>query len=288
MTLRTIDKRSNITREVFKNDYLTPQLPIVFTDLASQWFATEKWTFDYFKQEYGKMEIPVYDNDFHKPGKGYMKPTSKMPFAAYLSLIQKEPTQLRMFLFNIFQHAPELLKDVKIPTIMDGFVKEYPFMFFGGEGSFTPMHYDIDCSSVFLTQFQSRKRVVLFAPDQSPYLYQYPFTVQSPVNVLKPNYDKFPAFKKAVGYETILGHGETLFIPSTYWHFIEYIEGGYSLSLRANDSWRTQLKGLWNLSNHFVIDKGMNALCGIKWKMWKEDYAQRKALDLLATMTPSV
>ena len=288
MTLRTIDKRSNITREVFKNEYLIPQLPIVFTDLASQWPATEKWTFDYLKQEYGQMEVPVYDNDFHKPGKGYMKPTLKMPFAAYLSLIQKEPTQLRMFLFNIFQHAPELLKDVKTPTIMDGFVKEYPFMFFGGEGSFTPMHYDIDCSSVFLTQFHSRKRVILFAPDQSPYLYQYPFTVQSPVNVLKPDYDKFPAFKNAVGYEIILGHGETLFIPSTYWHFIEYVEGGYSLSLRANDSWKTQLKGLWNLSNHFVIDKGMNALWGMKWKIWKEDYAQRKALDLLTAVTPSV
>jgi hypothetical protein len=105
---------------------------------------------------------------------------------------------------------------------------------------------------------------------------------------LKPDYDKFPAFKNAVGYEIILEHGETLFIPSTYWHFIEYVDGGYSLSLRANDSVRTQLKGLWNLSNHFVIDKGMNALWGMKWKTWKEDYAQRKAMALLAAVTPSV
>ncbi len=288
MTLNTIEKRADLTTEIFTQEYLKPHRPVVFTNLAADWEATHKWTFDYFKQQYGHLQVPVFDNNFHKPGKGYMQPKTKMPFKDYLDLIQRGPTELRMFLFNIFKHAPELLKDVKTPTIMKGFVKEYPFMFFGGEGSFTPMHYDIDCSSVFLTQFQSRKRVVLFAPDQSPFLYKYPFTVQSPVNVLKPDYDKFPAFKNAVGYEIILEHGETLFIPSTFWHFIEYVDGGYSLSLRANDSWQTQLKGLWNLANHFVIDKGMNAALGIKWKMWKEGYAQRKAHELFVTSPPSV
>ena len=52
-----------------------------------------------------------------------------------------------------------------LETITDGFVKEYPFMFFGGQDAVVNLHYDIDCSSVFLTQFQTRKCVVLFAPD---------------------------------------------------------------------------------------------------------------------------
>ena len=278
MNLQPIEKRAGVTKEEFTQNYLKASRPIVFKDLAVNWQATSKWSFDYLKQQHGSLQVPVFDNNFHKPGKGYMQPTRKMPFGDYLDLIQAGPTDLRMFLFNIFQHIPELLNDVQTPTIMNGFVKEYPFMFFGGQGSFTPMHYDIDCSSVFLTQFCTRKRVVLFAPDQSRYLYQYPFTVQSPVNVLNPDYDTFPAFKNAVGYETILEHGETLFMPSTYWHFIEYVDGGFSLSLRANDSWATQLKGLWNLTQHFIIDKGMNATLGEKWKNWKEGYAHRKAV----------
>ena len=202
MKLQPIEKRSGLTPEEFREQYLLPGKPVVFKDLAAQWPATQKWTFEYLKKHYGQLNVPLFGNDFHDAGKGYMAPKIHMPFGDYLELIQAGPTELRMFLFNIFQHAPDLVKDVQIPTITDGFVKEYPFMFFGGQDAVVNLHYDIDCSSVFLTQFQTRKRVVLFAPDQSPYLYQHPFTVQSHVNVLQPDYERYPAFRKAQGWDT--------------------------------------------------------------------------------------
>ncbi len=281
MILTPIEKRAGVGREEFIENYLKPRKPLVFKDLAANWDATHKWTFEYLRQTYGHIEVPVFDNNFHKPGKGYMSPKEQMLFRDYLTLIENEPTELRMFLFNIFKYVPELAKDVSTPTIMDGFVKEYPFMFFGGEGSFTPMHYDIDCSSVFLTQFCKKKRVVLYAPDQSKYLYRHPFTVQSPVNILKPDYERFPAFKNAQGLETVLEHGETLFIPSTYWHFVHYVEGGFSISLRANDSIATKLRGLYNITRHAVVDKGLNALLGSKWKKWKETQAAERAKEAI-------
>jgi hypothetical protein len=45
--------------------------------------------------------------------------------------------------------------------------------------------------------------------------------------------DKFPALKYAKAYEAVLEHGETLFMPCGYWHHMQYMDGGFAMSLRA-------------------------------------------------------
>jgi hypothetical protein len=160
---------------------------------------------------------------------------------------------------------------------MDGFIKDFPFMFFGGEGSKVALHYDIDLSHVFLNQFHGRKRVVLFGPEQSRNIYHHPFTVASYIDVNNPDYSQFPALKNVTGYETTLQPGETIFMPSGYWHYIEYTDGGYSMSVRANESYTRRAKGLWNIARHYVVDKGMNRLMGSDWRKMKESMAKRRA-----------
>ena len=276
-----IDRRTGLTREEFTEQYLKPKKPVVFTDLAKDWPAINKWTFDFFRENYGQLEVPVIGPDYHKPGPNYMKAGLTMKFGEYLDLIQQGPTDRRIFLWNVLDHARELTADVRNPTVCDGWVDNYPFMFFGGAGAVTSLHYDIDCSHVFHTHFWTRKHIVLFDQAQNPFLYKHPYTVQSHVNPLKPDFQKYPALQKATGHETILQHGETLFIPSMWWHHIEYLDGGYSLSLRSRDSVLSQAKGLWNIARHFVIDKGMNAAMGSGWKTWKEEQAQKRAKEAL-------
>jgi hypothetical protein len=277
MQLRSIDKRSGLSRKEFKEEYLDQHKPVILTDFASDWPAKEKWTFDYLRDTYGDIKVPLFDKSFSEPGKSYMSPSQTMRFGDYLTLIENEPTDLRMFLFNIFKHAPELVGDVGTPTIMDGFLNEFPFMFFGGQGSSVKMHYDIDCSNVFLTQFQTRKKVTLFSPKQSKYLYHLPFTVASMVDMNQPDVDKYPALAKVEGWEGIIGHGETIFIPSMYWHFIEYVDGGFSLALRSSESVTNRLKGALNIARHFVVDRGMNMVLGTKWHEIKKDLAYKRA-----------
>lgn len=281
MKLIPIDRRTGLTREEFIENYLKPKRPVVFTDLAKDWPATQKWTFEYLKQYHGHLDVPVVTPDYHKPGPTYMKATMTMKFGEYLDMIQKGPTSYRIFLWNIFEHARELIHDVSNPTICDGWIDKFPFMFFGGAGAVTNLHYDIDCSNVFHTHFWTRKHIVLFDQTQNELLYQHPFTVQSHVNPLKPDYEKYPALQKAVGHETILQHGETLFIPALWWHYIVYVDGGFSISLRSRDNMMTQAKGLWNITRHFVVDKGMNAVWGQGWKKWKEEQAIKRAAEMM-------
>lgn len=281
LTLQPVDRRTGLTSEVFITEYLQPSTPVIFTDLTAAWPATSKWTIEFFKEKYGHLRVPVVSNNYSKPGKGYMTPDRIIPLRDYLKEIEQGPTDVRLFLYNIFRYAPELAEDFCMPTIMNGFIKEFPFMFFGGEGSKVALHFDIDLSHVFLNQFHGRKRVVLFGPEQSKHLYKHPFTVASYVDVNHPDYEKFPAFRNAVGYECMLHPGETLFMPCGYWHYIEYTDGGYSMSLRANESYARRARGLWNIARHFVVDKSMNRIMGDEWRRVKEDMAKRRAEEMV-------
>ena len=82
---------------------------------------------------------------------------------------------------------------------------------------------------------------------------------------------------RVTGYEVILNPGESLFIPSGYWHYIEYIEGGYSISLRANESLARRFKGAFNIAKHYIVDKGMNKLMGKEWLNVKNNLAKKRA-----------
>lgn len=281
LELQPVDRRSGLTRDSFAREYLLPMKPVVFTDLMAEWPARHRWTIEHFKENYGHLRVPVVSNNYSKPGKGYMTPDRVIPFREFLEILESGPNDLRIFLWNIFRVAPELRQDFRIPDIMDGFVDELPFMFFGGEGSHVALHFDIDMSNVFLNQIHGRKRVVLFPADQSRNLYQHPFTVASYVDLNRPDYEKYPALAKAKGFEVMLQPGESLFMPSGYWHYIEYTDGGYSISLRSFDSYPARMRGLANIARHYVVDKGMNRLMGPSWRLIKEWMAVKRAEAIL-------
>ena len=274
MKLFDLERVSNLTKQEFKRKYANPAIPVIITDFAKDWEAATKWNLDFFKNEYGHLKVPIYSSNYSKPGKGYMSSDKEMYLKDFISEIQKGPTDLRMFLYNIFLHAPALCKDFKKSDLMDNFLDKFPMTFFGGKGAVTRLHYDIDMSNLFLTQFEGRKRVVLFSPEQTKYMYKQPFTVKSLIDVNHPDYERFPALKHVVGYDLTLQPGETLFMPSGYWHHIEYTDSGFSMTLRANDSMKTRTMGLLNIATHFVVDKSLNAVLGERWHNYKEKKAK--------------
>src|SRR5690606_27082174 len=94
-------------------------------------------------------------------------------------------------------------------------------------------HYDIDMSHVFISQYKGIKKIWLFPLDQSANLYKLPYNFHSIANLKDPDYEKFPALQNITGLEAEIKPGETLFMPSGYWHFIQYVTEGFSISVRA-------------------------------------------------------
>lgn len=69
MKLIPIEKRSGLTREEFISEYLKPKRPVVFTDLAKDWPAVNKWTFDWLRENHGDIQVPLFDKHIHDPDK---------------------------------------------------------------------------------------------------------------------------------------------------------------------------------------------------------------------------
>lgn len=286
MQLQAVDTVDTISPKDFKEHYYKKMKPLVIKNLAKEWPAFKKWTWDYFIDTVGNKEVGVYNNiksDAYTPintADAYMK------FGDYLKKVKAGPLDLRIFLFNIFQHAPQVTADFTWPDhLMKGFVKKYPMLFVGGQGSVTHIHFDIDMSHILHTQFIGRKRVLLFPYEEQYKLYRKPWEVLSLANFANYkvdfDYEAFPATKFAKGYEVILEHGDTLFMPAGYWHHMEYIDGGFAMSLRAlQGGLGGKLTGLWKLFGMRNIDTLMKKTMPKWWYNRKRkklmEYANRE------------
>src|SRR5688572_17133495 len=209
MQLEPVDKVEDISSTEFRANYFALKKPLIITGLANSWPALDKWTWDYFIEILGDKQVGVYNNvksDAYTP---VNTADEYVNFGEYLKLAKEGPLELRIFLFNIFQHAPQLVDDFTWPDhFMKGFIKRYPMLFVGGEGSITHMHFDIDMSHIMHTQFIGRKRVLLFPHEEQYKLYRKPWEVLSMANYANYQHDfdyqSFPAARLAKGYEVIL------------------------------------------------------------------------------------
>lgn len=275
LDLQPVDCIDTIEYAEFQQNYFRPLKPLVIKTLSAEWPATTLWTPTFFKEKYGHNKVTVYDKTFITPGKGYMGGSQKITLAEYIDKILTTRQDLRLFLYNITSHIPELLNDIKLPSIAKGFSKKFVFMFFGCRDSVTQMHFDIDMSHVFHTALYGKKTVTLFAYDQSSKLHRAPFTCRSYVDVDNPDFDTYPGLKKVKGFKVTLDPGDTLFIPSGYWHHMVYDEAGYALSLRcSNPSLKSKLHGVYNLTFMQSVDRLMNFIIPNRWHNWKQNKAK--------------
>jgi len=288
--LSQIDCVENISKEDFEKNYLNARKPLVIKNMAKSWPAYEKWSMDYMKTVVGDKIVPLYDSSKADPSKPINAAAAEMKFADYIDLIKSTPTDLRIFLFDPIKQAPKLLNDYIAPkSLMGGFLDSYPNMFFGGKGSVTFLHYDIDMAHIFHTHFNGKKHVILFENKWKERLYQIPYATYAleDYDVENPDFNKFPALKGVKGVEAYLEHGDTLFMPTGYWHWMKYLDGSFSISLRAWDkSWAVKVKSLYNLTVQRKFDDFMKANFREKYMAWKERLAIKRADKALADQFP--
>lgn len=284
MVLSEVDVVTNISKEVFLEKYFRPQRPVLIKNLAKSWDAFDKWNLEYIHEQAGEQVVGLYDNKPADPNKATDEPVTTMKMRDYIRLIKAQPSDLRIFFYIITDKLPELLKNFTYPDLGFKYFKRIPTLFFGGSEARVLMHYDVDLGDLLHFQFEGKKRVLLFSPEQSPYLYKVPLSVHTVYNVdyENPDYEQFPALRYAQGYEIFMEHGDALFMPSGYWHFNRYLEAGFSVTLRSFPSSPKRL--LKMLREVFVIrytDKIMRKIWKGKWVSYKQQQAFKKSQKAL-------
>lgn len=278
LQLAEIPREKNISKAELLEKYIKPQKPVVIENFIEDWPAYNKWHLDYIKEIAGDKIVPLYDDRPTSSEYKFNEPHAEMSMSEYIDLLEKEPTDYRIFLYHLMKEVPALQNDFKFPDVGLRMIKQLPMLFFGGENSKVFMHYDIDFANIFHFHFHGKKQCILFPPSESNYLYKVPHALISreDIDFTNPDFQKFPALKKAKGYVAYLKHGETLYMPEGYWHQMTYLTPGFSMSLRALPRSVTNIaKAVYNLIIMRNLDNIMRKWKGQQWI----DYKNEKAVE---------
>lgn len=268
LNLQKIDRVKSITKSAFIKQYVRPQKPLVIENLVDDWPAVQKWDFDYFREKVGDKTVPLYDDRPVDYNDGFNQAHATMKMSAYIDLLQKEPTKYRIFLYNVLKEVPELQKDFTFPKVGLNLLKSLPMLFFGGEDSYTFMHHDIDLANILHFHFQGEKECILFPYQEKKHLYKVPHSLitHESIDFSNPDFEQWPALKHAKGFKAELKHGEVLYMPEGYWHYMKYITPGFSMSMRAIPRNPKNLsQALYNIFIMRYLDNMMRSLKGQKW-----------------------
>lgn len=125
--------------------------------------------------------------------------------------------------------------DRRPSSALDNFVRhtQWRMLVFGMRGSGMFLHADGLRTSTWQAQLFGRKRFVLCAPDQKPYLYS-----PGDINVFNPDYARFPEFRKAKCSDILLHPGDVLYYPNGYYHMTKVVdEWNVGITGRAINEW---------------------------------------------------
>jgi hypothetical protein len=276
LNLKTVDRVRSLDKKEFIENYVRPQIPVVVENWIDDWPALRNWDFDYMKKMVGDRIVPLYDDRPVDHKDGFNEPHARMKMSEYIDLLQSEPTRYRIFLYNVLKEVPELQRDFSFPDVGLRLLKSLPMLFFGGEDSFTFMHYDIDLANILHFHFQGEKECILFAPSESKHLYKVPHSLISheSIDFWDPDLERWPALARAKGFRARLSHGDVLYMPEGYWHYMRYITPGFSMSMRSIARNPVNLsEALYNIFVMRHFDNLMRRVKGQKWIDQKNELA---------------
>jgi Cupin-like domain len=238
---------SDLPYDRYLREYVAANRPVVVEGAGAHWPAATKWTPDYFKSRFGDKIVDVSFRErmrFDDFIDGVLASTNENP-GPY------------MFRFFICVHLPELLDDLDdsnpysfsrrlgsplMPRRYrrpDGYLK----LLIGGVGGrFPVMHFDGENMHAAVSEIYGDKEFILYAPTDSPYLYPKPEQPNHTriADLAVPDYDRFPLFAKAQRHRAVLTPGDTIFVPSRWWHTARVLTPSVSVCTNMIDgsNWR--------------------------------------------------
>ena len=257
-----------LSKDDFIRQFKERGRPVVIESLTEHWPARQKWTLDYIQSVAGEAVVPVFESQRARNRKHQHAPAAQLRLEDYFAKLRAGDSNLRLFFLNLFALAPKLRTDFEFPDMGLKLYRKLPLLFMGGKGAKVQMHFDIDLADILLCHFGAKKRVLLVSPEQKPFMYHVPFSFSAlfDVDFERPDFSKYPALQRVEAQFAELNHGDVLYIPPGYWHYITYDDISFSMALRAfpRHPW-TVAKALFNLVAIRTVEGAMSKIVGQPW-----------------------
>lgn len=205
--------------------------PFVIEGAMRDWPASEKWTWEYFKEHYGNKPLFVFRSD---DDLNVRKTHSTMSMRKYVDYILSTDDEHPYYLVDyfVYQNMPELINDFTTPKEFESWFNKLPYkmmpkflsLYIGPEKSMSQLHFDIMNTVAWNACFIGTKEWYFYPPDETDNLYN------SQVNVFSPDHEKFPRFANAKGYHLTQKAGDLVYTPPGWWHTVRNLEPSIALT----------------------------------------------------------
>lgn len=206
-----------------------PLVPVVLSGAASTWTAMYLWTWPFFEQMTStQIELTTSEGN----------PGGTVSVADYVrSIVSSDAATPYRYLYasgwRFFETHPDMLHDFSEPNFAhDDALKRIPhrvfnpllWLFLGGDGTGTMLHYDVLFTHAWLAVIAGRKRIALHPPANFDDCFEEKLHESSTVlNDRHPHRDWLYLEVDA---------GDIIFIPSRWWHVV--VNKGATIGLTRN------------------------------------------------------
>jgi histone arginine demethylase JMJD6 len=245
-----IERIDAIDVREFGRKYSAANIPVIIRGCVDHWPARGKWDLDYFAAKFSSKEL-MFSGRTWTMG-GFIEQllahngAGPAPYLNQVKLDEQFP-ELYADIADLKYTRDNLLSSWLLPGGMR-ITRGIKALFIGAEGSgFGKLHWDFSYLHVYISQLKGDKDFLVFAPGDTPYLYQNP---DSPTDSLIEDINycdaaDYPDLQKATPIRFTVHEGETVFVPAGWWHSTKMRGLSISVAESALDryNWKRRYEG---------------------------------------------
>jgi hypothetical protein len=232
-----VEKKYGMDYKEFAEKHLFANYPVVIGDACDAWSAKDKFTPQFFKDNYGDRDVSIRGTQY-KLGEiiDWILTASEdnpAPYPCTIQIDQSYPELIPDVMPRLKYALPDRIHSKLLPKRLLSGANTLEVFFGSPGGQFPYIHYDYMCLHAYINQLYGEKEFTVIPPDQTPYLYPTPNnTWVSQVNdIHNPDLEKYPLFANVTPVSFVVGPGETLFIPCGWWHTARSLTPTISVAL---------------------------------------------------------
>jgi len=227
-----LEEVEDINANSLKKKYFTKKKPVLLKGYAKNWGATKKWSLDYLVNLADDKEVSLLSSNYIQEDAKYQKSTLK----SYLEKLRKSESDPNftdyLTTLDIFNYLPNLKGDTDFSIFEKNTAINDIAAWIGPKGTVTGFHND--SGDNMYAQIKGEKLFILVSPKNNKLLYPSSKYVNgataSLVDITNFNAEKYGKFTTAKFYKVILKPGDVLFLPKSWWHYVQSLDSSISIS----------------------------------------------------------